>query len=344
MEGPAHDEAVLRAAHTVARGGDLDAKLDALAEEARCAAEAAASVIYVLDPLGGMLVPAATAGIELSALVEAGPVTLTDQSALVARVVLDRRPETTANGDAPASNDPLAAFASLHALPLVYTDETGGDAAEGALLVAHEVAAAERPAGTDEESLAAVADLCAVAIRQARLEQTLLERAEWLERMASSDPLTGLPNRATFERVLELEVARASRLQTGLTLLLFDVDGLSSINDELGAHVGDDVLRGTASLLAEQVRLVDTVARVGPDEFGLVAPGAGGAVLGRRIRDAAAAVRVGSGAQLSLSVGIAVFPDDGASTAELLAAAGQRLTEAQGRGGGSIAGAREPHL
>ena len=132
-----------------------------------------------------------------------------------------------------------------------------------------------------ENTLTALADLCAVAIRQARLENALLERADWIGRLANTDPLTGLANKVTFERMLELEIARATRQETQLSVLLFDVDGFAEINDRAGAAAGDEVLRHVAATLADQVRLVDTVARYGPDEFALIAPGGGGEIAGR---------------------------------------------------------------
>ena len=102
------------------------------------------------------------------------------------------------------------------------------------------------------------------------------ERSEWFERMAHTDPLTGLANERTVARILELEIARAgaraarcrSRCSTSTT---------STPPTARAAHeAGDDVLRRVAAVLAESVRLVDTVGRIGGDEFVLVAPGLGG--------------------------------------------------------------------
>ena len=112
----------------------------------------------------------------------------------------------------------------------------------------------------------------------------ILERSEWFERMAHTDPLTGLANQRTFARVLELELARAARQGSEISLAVFDVDGLTEINARHGHEAGDDVLRAVASVLAESVRLVDTVARQGGDEFVLIAPGAAGQAVARRVR------------------------------------------------------------
>jgi len=152
---------------------------------------------------------------------------------------------------------------------------------------------------------------------------------------ATTDPLTGLANKVTFERMLELEIARAMRQETQLGVLLFDVDGFAEINDKGGARAGDEVLRHVAATLAGQVRLVDTVARFGPDEFALIAPGGAGQIAGRRVRDALAGTESVTG-PISISVGAAVYPIDGATSEELLDAAGRALAEAKRRGRGSI--------
>ena len=131
------------------------------------------------------------------------------------------------------------------------------------------------PSDDERAALRRVAALIAVAIDRARLGSMVAERSEWFERMAHTDPLTGLANERTFARILELELARAGRQGGEVSLAVFDVDGLTATNEAAGHAVGDDVLRAVAAVLAESVRLVDTVARVGGDEFVLVAPGVG---------------------------------------------------------------------
>jgi hypothetical protein len=93
-------------------------------------------------------------------------------------------------------------------------------------------------------------------------------------------------NARTLSRVLELEVARASRQGTELSVAIFDIDGLASANAGSGPAAGDDILREVAAVLAESVRLVDTVARWGGDEFLVVAPGAAGMTVARRVLEA----------------------------------------------------------
>src|SRR5439155_17396411 len=76
----------------------------------------------------------------------------------------------------------------------------------------------------DDRLIAAMADLTAVAIDRARLASMLLERSEWFERMAHTDPLTGLANQRTFSRILELELAPAARQSSEIANAMFDVE------------------------------------------------------------------------------------------------------------------------
>ena len=136
--------------------------------------------------------------------------------------------------------------------------------------------------------LQAIADLAAVAVDRARLGSLAAERSEWFERLAHTDPLTGLANTRTLGRVLELELARAARQGGEVSVALIDVDGLTGVNEASGHEAGDDVLRAVATVLAESVRLVDTVARYGGDEFVLIAPGAAGMTVAQRVLDGVA--------------------------------------------------------
>ncbi len=324
---------LLDAARIVARSPELDTKLDALCGHVISAAGATAAVIYLLDPVANVLVPAAQAGMRGKMVTAHAEVPLDDPDELVAQVARSRQQMSVSGPEAASAfTGQQIDWHGLVAVPLVAADETGGEDAEGVLLAAYEDAT--RPDGSDD-MLTALADLSAVAIRQARLQRALLERADWIGRLASTDPLTGLANRVTFERMLELELARATRQESQLSVLLFDVDGFAEINTSAGSPAGDEVLRHVAATLADQVRLVDTVARYGPDEFALIAPGGGGEVVGRRVRDALLK-REAAGKPISVSVGAVVYPIDGATSTELLIAAADALAEAKRRGRGSI--------
>ena len=324
---------LLDAARIVARSPELDVKLDALCEHVLGAAGAAAAVIYLFDPVANMLVPAAQSGLRGTMIAARAEVPADDPHELVATVARERRQVSVSGKDAASAfSGQHAEWQGLVGVPLVAADEAGGEDIEGVLL-----AAFERPetAIAADDMLSALADLSAVAIRQARLQRALLERADWIGRLANTDPLTGLANRVTFERMLELELARATRQETQLSVLLFDIDGFAEINTDAGAPAADEVLRHVAATLADQVRVVDTVARYGPDEFALIAPGGGGEIAGRRVRDALLQ-REAAGRPISISVGAVVYPLDGATSEELLGAAGRALAEAKRRGRGSI--------
>jgi diguanylate cyclase (GGDEF)-like protein len=334
MDRPNSNFTLLEAARIVARVSDLDAKLDALCGQVVDAAGAAAAAVYLFDPVNGLLVPAAQSGLDANILAEHGQVSADDPDELIARAVRERRAMMASGSDAArAFTGQRLEWRGLIALPLIAADEAGGETAEGALVAAFEGAPPD--ATSPENTLTALADLCAVAIRQARLESALMEKADWIGRLASTDALTGLANKLTFERMLELEIARATRQETQVSVLLFDVDGFAEINARGGAPAGDEVLRHVAATLADQVRLVDTVARYGPDEFALIAPGGAGQIAGRRVRDALTNRESVTG-PISISIGAAIYPIDGASSEELLTAAGLALKEAKRRGRGSI--------
>jgi diguanylate cyclase (GGDEF)-like protein len=136
---------------------------------------------------------------------------------------------------------------------------------------------------------------------------------------------------------MDLELARAARQGSEVTLAMFDVDDLTGINDAVGRAAGDDVLREVAAVVGESVRYVDTVARWGGDEFMVVAPGEKGTTVARRIVDAVAARSKAIDRQFSVSAGLARFPVDGKTGEELVDAAMAALRAAQASGPGTLA-------
>ncbi|HYM83367.1 MAG TPA: GGDEF domain-containing protein, partial [Candidatus Dormibacteraeota bacterium] len=140
------------------------------------------------------------------------------------------------------------------------------------------------------------------------------------------------------DRVLDLELARAGRQGGDVSVAVFDVDGFEALNEGGGRAAGDDLLREVAAALAASVRLVDTVARTGADEFVVVAPGSGGRAVARRVVEAVAALPGEGSGGVTLSAGVAHFPADGTTADELLGEARQALRSARVAGGGRIAG------
>jgi diguanylate cyclase (GGDEF)-like protein len=150
---------------------------------------------------------------------------------------------------------------------------------------------------------------------------------------ALRDPLTGLCNRRGLDERIAYEIARHSRERRRFAVVAIDLDGFKRVNDRFGHAAGDELLRDVAEALGFAVREQDTVARLGGDEFCVLAPETGrggGQHLARKIADAIA--RSANGLeQVSGSVGVAVFPDDGRDALSVLEAADDAQVEAKRR-------------
>ena len=158
------------------------------------------------------------------------------------------------------------------------------------------------------------------------------EAEERLRRLAVSDPLTGLSNYRQLVLALETEIKRSSRTDRSFAVVLMDLDGLKTINDRFGHLVGSLALRRVAETLLGSCRGIDTAARFGGDEFALVLPETGDAAawhVARRIAERVA--RDGEQPVISVSVGVAVHPRDGASLEGLLNAADRSLYDTKSR-------------
>ena len=158
------------------------------------------------------------------------------------------------------------------------------------------------------------------------------EAEERLRRLAVSDPLTGLSNYRQLVQALETEIKRSSRTDRPFAVVLMDLDGLKTINDRFGHLVGSLALRRVAETLLGSCRGIDTAARFGGDEFALVLPETGDAAawhVARRIAERVS--RDGEQPVISVSVGVAVHPRDGASLEGLLNAADRSLYDAKSR-------------
>lgn len=104
------------------------------------------------------------------------------------------------------------------------------------------------------------------------LIERLQEAIEYQTSLARTDPLTGLPNRRSFEQSARRELARADRLRSRLALAIIDLDDFKLVNDEHGHAAGDRSLCSVATAAGQTFRSADTVARVGGDEFALLLP------------------------------------------------------------------------
>jgi diguanylate cyclase (GGDEF)-like protein len=150
------------------------------------------------------------------------------------------------------------------------------------------------------------------------------------ENSATTDYLTGLPNARSLFLQLDRELARCKRDNSSLTVMVSDMDGFKQINDRFGHLEGNRVLRLFAQALKDSCREYDYVARMGGDEFVVIAPGLAADAAGKKAEQMRAlACHAGNdvcGEEiLSLSVGRAVYPDDGNDAEQLLAEADRRM-------------------
>jgi diguanylate cyclase (GGDEF)-like protein len=163
-----------------------------------------------------------------------------------------------------------------------------------------------------------------------------LERERDLARAsARADPLTGVANRRAMLERIDYEIARHARTRRSFGVLVLDLDGFKLLNDRFGHLAGDDLLREVAGAVQRAIRDQDTLARMGGDEFCVLAPEtspAGARTLSARATESVSRVTVGIEA-LGASAGTALFPADGKTAAALLHAADQRLLEAKRRAG-----------
>jgi diguanylate cyclase (GGDEF)-like protein/putative nucleotidyltransferase with HDIG domain len=147
-----------------------------------------------------------------------------------------------------------------------------------------------------------------------------------------TDPLTGLPNTRFMFMHLTRELARAERLKAEVALLVMDLDNFKEINDNHGHHVGDRALREVATVLRSGIRPYDICVRYAGDEFIVVLSGCGAdeaerkrVELQRTVDDVLFEARPGRRLPLAISVGAAIYPQDGDSYESLLATADSRM-------------------
>jgi two-component system, cell cycle response regulator len=174
----------------------------------------------------------------------------------------------------------------------------------------------------------------------------IVTRAVRLRRLSVRDGLTKVSNRAYFEERLSEELLRARRYNRPLTLALVDVDRFKQFNDTYGHPAGDEALRALGSLLRRSVRRTDVVARYGGEEFAIILPETrwdAAAVKIEAIREALQDLDIDTGrgtlrAPLTLSAGLAAWPEDGVLFSDILHAADDRLMEAKRNGRNRVMG------
>ncbi len=184
----------------------------------------------------------------------------------------------------------------------------------------------------DEDLLLMLALQSATAIENARLHAVTIE-------MAATDSLTGLANRRIFHEKLSEEFARAERYGCAFSLLLIDIDHFKNINDTYGHIAGDAVLQSLSRILREKIRRVDTAARYGGEEFVILlleANEPSAKIVAERIRTAIAQspflIAGGKEISLTVSIGIATYPECGRVIQDLINSADKALYTAKQTG------------
>ena len=211
----------------------------------------------------------------------------------------------------------------------------------GTLCLVNRTAREEPFTAADRDFIRLIGALAASAIERG------LQRRR-LDALAFYDQLTQLPNRTLLGDRLQQAIASAERHGTPFALHYYDLDGFKEINDRHGHMSGDDVLRAVARRFERVARQEDTVARIGGDEFVLLQPYVRTRVdaetLGERLRKAIAEpIRVeGIEYRLTVSAGIAMYPEDGREAATLLSRADAALYRVKNSGRDHVAFASPP--
>lgn len=164
-----------------------------------------------------------------------------------------------------------------------------------------------------------------------------------LKRMAHFDLLTGLPNRGSFFEHLTLALARANERHQSIAVCFIDIDNFKQINDTLGHNIGDEALKATANILKAQLQANNYFARLGGDEFAIIienvhSKDAINFAMERIIRAFKKPIRIGGAdLNLSISIGIALYPHAGTNSEEMIINADIAMYHAKDLGKGTYA-------
>jgi diguanylate cyclase (GGDEF)-like protein len=208
-------------------------------------------------------------------------------------------------------------------------------AAAGLLLLFLKNSAPSETESVRQNILQSSSRLVALARDHWHMQERLLHEAR-------HDALTGLPNRAVAEDRMEQALARAARRQRLFAVLCIDLDGFKVVNDNLGHHAGDELLRAVATRLRSRVRHSDTVARIGGDEFLTIIEDCSGDTAAQAVAESLIAALQdpvlieGQTLSISGSIGIAMYPADGKNAALLKRNADQAMYRAKSQGGSRI--------
>jgi diguanylate cyclase (GGDEF)-like protein len=167
----------------------------------------------------------------------------------------------------------------------------------------------------------------------ARLAAAVNHMADELKAHARTDELTSLPNFRAFRERIDLEIERAERYPERFGILILDLDRFKKYNDTYGHLAGNDALQRVARVIREAVRVVDFPARYGGEEFAVILPQLDApalAAIAERIRASVEAMPAPvGGAKVTISIGAAMYPDDGTAADALFRVADERLYAAK---------------
>jgi diguanylate cyclase (GGDEF)-like protein len=196
------------------------------------------------------------------------------------------------------------------------------------------VVAAESPGAIPYEEARNVALLGALAATSLEMVWEMEE----VNRRARTDALTGLPNRREFDQQLGSLLAQADRFGHSVSLIMADVDHFKKVNDTFGHEAGDQVLKSIAKTLTDTVRQVDVVARFGGEEIAILLPQTslpGAVELADRLRKQIESKPIqvgGNEISVTISCGVACYPDGVLTKEALFAAADRALYDAKNAG------------
>jgi diguanylate cyclase (GGDEF)-like protein/putative nucleotidyltransferase with HDIG domain len=188
------------------------------------------------------------------------------------------------------------------------------------------------PAHVPELWLVTLGTMLVAGVMIAALRHRMDDMVHGLANAARTDVLTGLLNRRGFEEAFELELERARRGGHALSVLVGDLDNFKHINDRFGHHAGDLALVRTSDILERRKRRIDTVARLGGEEFALIVPDAddhAAYMLAERLRTALRDAFASEQVPITISFGVANFPTHGDTNAALLGVADDALYAAK---------------
>jgi diguanylate cyclase (GGDEF)-like protein len=223
----------------------------------------------------------------------------------------------------------------LIARPLDRLTKAAGEVAAGDLAV--DLPAA--PGGGEVGYLTDVFNHMVYRLREGRIEldrinETLLKKNEELELLSTTDSLTGLSNHRSLMKRLDDEVARFKKDKHGFSVLVGDVDHFKQYNDAFGHPAGDEVLQRIAEIMRGSTRKGDCCARYGGEEFVIVLPNtaiADALDTAEHIRARVAAKKF-NGRKITLSIGVASFPEDADDAETIIAVADEALYQAKREG------------